>query len=140
MSLPDKAFPVSWDQFHRDARALAWRLAGMEFSAMVAVTRGGLVPAAIIARELGHGLGIAHRVAAEFHHDDRAGIALQIGQGLGQGPRRGDPVSVHVLLSHRAIRGAQALFVASCGAPTKAQGVAFLPGARVGWPQTGGAP
>ena len=27
MSLPDKAFPVSWDQFHRDARALAWRLA-----------------------------------------------------------------------------------------------------------------
>ncbi|MET0358614.1 MAG: xanthine phosphoribosyltransferase, partial [Pararhizobium sp.] len=25
MSLPEKAFPVSWDQFHRDARALAWR-------------------------------------------------------------------------------------------------------------------
>ena len=23
-----KAFPVSWDQFHRDARALAWRLSG----------------------------------------------------------------------------------------------------------------
>jgi xanthine phosphoribosyltransferase len=22
-----KAFPVSWDQFHRDSRALAWRLA-----------------------------------------------------------------------------------------------------------------
>jgi xanthine phosphoribosyltransferase len=29
MSLPDKAFPVSWDQFHRDARALAWRLSGV---------------------------------------------------------------------------------------------------------------
>ena len=25
--LPTKAFPVSWDAFHRDARALAWRLA-----------------------------------------------------------------------------------------------------------------
>ena len=49
----EKMFPVSWDQFHRDARALAWRLAGMEFSALVAVTRGGMVPAAIIARELG---------------------------------------------------------------------------------------
>ncbi|MFT4099190.1 MAG: xanthine phosphoribosyltransferase [Rhodoblastus sp.] len=49
----DKMFPVSWDQFHRDARALAWRLSGLEFSAMVAVTRGGMVPAAIIARELG---------------------------------------------------------------------------------------
>jgi xanthine phosphoribosyltransferase len=29
MSLPEKAFPVSWDQFHRDARALAWRISGM---------------------------------------------------------------------------------------------------------------
>jgi len=54
MSLPDKAFPVSWDQFHRDARALAWRLAGLnrEFKAIVCITRGGLVPAAIISREL----------------------------------------------------------------------------------------
>jgi len=49
-----KAFPVSWDQFHRDARALAWRLsAAGPFEAIVAVTRGGLVPAAIVARELG---------------------------------------------------------------------------------------
>ena len=49
-----KPFPVSWDQFHRDARALAWRLteAG-PFDAMVCITRGGLVPAAIVARELG---------------------------------------------------------------------------------------
>jgi xanthine phosphoribosyltransferase len=49
-----KAFPVSWDQFHRDARALAWRLAEAgPFAAIVCVTRGGLVPAAIVARELG---------------------------------------------------------------------------------------
>ena len=48
-----KAFPVSWDQFHRDARALAWRLAEAgPFSAIVCITRGGLVPAAIVAREL----------------------------------------------------------------------------------------
>jgi xanthine phosphoribosyltransferase len=48
-----KHFPVSWDQFHRDARALAWRLAAAgPFSAIVCVTRGGLVPAAIVAREL----------------------------------------------------------------------------------------
>ncbi len=51
---PEKIFPVSWDQFHRDSRALAWRLAGAgPFAAMVCITRGGLVPAAIIARELG---------------------------------------------------------------------------------------
>lgn len=48
-----KSFPVSWDQFHRDSRALAWRLNGIDtFSAVVAITRGGLVPAAIVAREL----------------------------------------------------------------------------------------
>src|SRR5438309_7698767 len=51
---PQKPFPVSWDQFHRDARALAWRLAGAgPFAALVCITRGGLVPAAIVARELG---------------------------------------------------------------------------------------
>ncbi len=49
-----KSFPVSWDQFHRDARALAWRLSSSgKFRALVAITRGGLVPAAIVARELG---------------------------------------------------------------------------------------
>jgi xanthine phosphoribosyltransferase len=52
-ALAQKAFPVSWDQFHRDARALAWRLAEAgPFTAIVAITRGGLVPAAIVAREL----------------------------------------------------------------------------------------
>jgi xanthine phosphoribosyltransferase len=50
----EKAFPVSWDQFHRDARALAWRLAEAgPFKAVVCISRGGLVPAAIVARELG---------------------------------------------------------------------------------------
>jgi len=49
----EKAFHVSCDQLHRDARALAWRLsAAGRFEGMVAMTRGGLVPAAIVAREL----------------------------------------------------------------------------------------
>ena len=54
MSNPNqKSFPVTWDQFHRDSRALAWRLTGEgPFEACVAITRGGLVPAAIVAREL----------------------------------------------------------------------------------------
>lgn len=48
-----RTFPVTWDQLHRDSKALAWRLldAG-QFKGIVAITRGGLVPAAIIAREL----------------------------------------------------------------------------------------
>lgn len=47
-----KSFPVSWDQMHRDSRALAWRLMGQKWDAIVSITRGGLVPAAIVAREL----------------------------------------------------------------------------------------
>ena len=48
-----KTYPISWDQLHRDSRALAWRLVEMQaWSGIVAITRGGLVPASIIAREL----------------------------------------------------------------------------------------
>ena len=48
-----KSFPVSWDELHRNARALAWRLVdGGPWKGIIAITRGGLVPAAIIAREL----------------------------------------------------------------------------------------
>ncbi|MET0599155.1 MAG: xanthine phosphoribosyltransferase [Mesorhizobium sp.] len=69
MSLPEKAFPVSWDQFHRDARALAWRLAGLNGSwkAIVCITRGGLVPAAIISRELG--IRLIETVCVASYHE-----------------------------------------------------------------------
>jgi adenine/guanine phosphoribosyltransferase-like PRPP-binding protein len=44
---------VSWDELHRHARALAWRLLELgPWQGIVAITRGGLVPAAIVAREL----------------------------------------------------------------------------------------
>ena len=49
----NKGFPVSWDQLHRDGRALAWRLAEIgPFEGIASITRGGLVPATIVAREL----------------------------------------------------------------------------------------
>ncbi|MEL6219130.1 MAG: xanthine phosphoribosyltransferase [Pseudomonadota bacterium] len=54
----EKGFHVSWEQMHRDSRALAWRLdrggakAAENWRAVVAITRGGMVPACIIAREL----------------------------------------------------------------------------------------
>jgi xanthine phosphoribosyltransferase len=48
-----KHFPVTWDELHRHARALAWRLLDLgPWNGIVAITRGGLVPAAIVAREL----------------------------------------------------------------------------------------
>ena len=53
----EKGFHISWDQIHRDSRALAWRLDGKgpdngHWKAIVAITRGGMAPAMIIAREL----------------------------------------------------------------------------------------
>ncbi|SFH99805.1 xanthine phosphoribosyltransferase [Albimonas pacifica] len=54
----EKGFHVSWDQIHRDSRALAWRLdkrgpgEGGAWKAVVAITRGGMAPAMILAREL----------------------------------------------------------------------------------------
>ena len=53
----EKGFHISWDQIHRDSRALAWRLDGKgpddgAWRAIVAITRGGMAPAMIIAREL----------------------------------------------------------------------------------------
>ncbi|MDE2030408.1 MAG: xanthine phosphoribosyltransferase [Alphaproteobacteria bacterium] len=48
-----KYFPVSWDDMHRSAKALAWKLHDIgHWKGLIAITRGGLVPAAIIAREL----------------------------------------------------------------------------------------
>lgn len=53
-----KFFPVSWEELHRHCKALAWRLLdtaesnGGHYKGVVAITRGGLVPAAIVAREL----------------------------------------------------------------------------------------
>jgi xanthine phosphoribosyltransferase len=93
MSLPDKAFPVSWDQFHRDARALAWRLAdnGQEWRAMVCITRGGLVPAAIICRELNIRMIETVCIASYHDYDTQGqmkvlkGIAPEIAENGGEG-------------------------------------------------------
>jgi len=91
----DKAFPVSWDQFHRDSRALAWRLAGQgKWEAMVCVTRGGLVPAAIIARELGIRLIETACIASYHEYQDQGDVSVlkpissdivELGDGNGSG-------------------------------------------------------
>jgi xanthine phosphoribosyltransferase len=50
---PRESFSVSWEELHRNAKALAWRLLELgPWKGLVAVTRGGLAPAAIVARAL----------------------------------------------------------------------------------------
>jgi xanthine phosphoribosyltransferase len=91
---PQKQFPVSWDQFHRDARALAWRLAEAgPFKAIVCITRGGMVPAAIVARELGIRV-IETACVASYNHTTQGELTLlkgvaesivAVGGGRGKG-------------------------------------------------------
>lgn len=47
-------YHLSWDEFHRDTRALTEQLlaAKKSWRGIVAIARGGLIPAAIIAREM----------------------------------------------------------------------------------------
>jgi len=89
-----KPFPVSWDQFHRDCRALTWRLnSAGPFEAVIAITRGGLVPAAIVARELG--IRVIDTVCiASYAHDQQgelqvlkgvSELTLRLGGGTGKG-------------------------------------------------------
>ena len=84
----NKNFPVSWEELHRNSKALAWRLLELgPFSGVVAVTRGGLVPAAIVAREL----EIRHIETAclsSYHAQDRGEVQIikapeQAGDGSG---------------------------------------------------------
>jgi xanthine phosphoribosyltransferase len=79
--LPEKFFPVSWDQFHRDARALAWRLNGLgPFGAIVCVTRGGLVAAAVVARELN--IRVIETICVESYRDYTTQSEIAVLKGI----------------------------------------------------------
>jgi xanthine phosphoribosyltransferase len=97
MNEGQKVFPVSWDQFHRDARALAWRLnAAGPFTALVCITRGGLVPAAIVARELG--VRIIETVCIVSYDDEKRQGELQVLKGVAeQVAKLGDGAGILVI-------------------------------------------
>lgn len=90
----EKGFHVSWDQVHRDSRALAWRLDGRgpddgNWKAIVAITRGGMAPAMIVARELDIRVIDTISVKSYSHQDQseakvlKAPDADMIGDGSG---------------------------------------------------------
>ena len=69
-------YPVSWEELHRNARVLAWRLLESgPFEGIVAVTRGGLVPAAIVARELEIRL-VDTVCVSSYEHKDQAKVKI----------------------------------------------------------------
>ncbi|MEL6197200.1 MAG: phosphoribosyltransferase family protein, partial [Pseudomonadota bacterium] len=91
----EKGFHVSWEQMHRDSRALAWRLdrrgpgAQGGWRAVVAITRGGMVPACIVARELDVRVVDTISVKSYDHQEQRDAHVLKspdpaiVGQGEG---------------------------------------------------------
>ena len=81
-----KNFPVTWDELHRHAKALAWRLNEMgPWERVVAVTRGGLVPAAIVARELDLRLVDTICIASYDDRDQGSLKVLKTVEGDGSG-------------------------------------------------------
>jgi xanthine phosphoribosyltransferase len=79
-------FPVSWQELHRDAKALAWRLSEQgPFDKLVAITRGGLVPAAIVARELEMRLIDTFCVSSYDHMEQGTFTVLKEVEGDGAG-------------------------------------------------------
>ena len=76
-----KSFPASWAELHRDAKALAWRLAEAgPWRGIVGVSRGGLVPATIVARELD--LRVVDTVCIQSYRDQEQG-ALKVLKATG---------------------------------------------------------
>ena len=109
----DKAFPVSWDQFHRDARALAWRISGMgiDWRGCVCITRGGLVPTAIICRELGIRM-IDTLAIASYHDYDEQGdlqVIKSVGEELTRDGGRGVLVVDDLTDTGKTARAARAI-------------------------------
>ena len=88
-----KNFPVGWDEFHRDAQALAWRLREKGvWRGIIAVTRGGMVPAAVVARELDirliETIGMSSYSGEDGVHGRRGGVEIfktPVGAGDGEG-------------------------------------------------------
>ena len=70
---------MSWEELHRNAKALAWKLLDLgPWKGLVAVTRGGLVPAAIVARELDIRVIETISVVGYESDDSKPGAAAEV--------------------------------------------------------------
>ena len=67
----NKEFYISWEEFHRATRELSKQLLpATQWRGIIAVSRGGLVPAAIVARELNIRL-VESICCSSYDHDDQ---------------------------------------------------------------------
>ena len=122
----EKGFHVSWDQIHRDARALAWRLDGHgpddgAWRAVVGITRGGLVPAMIVSRELDIRVVDTISVKSYNHQEQMDAIVTKAPQAELMGDGTGilvvdDLADMREVLSRALVRRGHRVISASDGA------------------------
>jgi xanthine phosphoribosyltransferase len=76
----DSVYYLSWDELHRDSRALAKQLLEQQTSntrwkGIISIARGGLIPGAILARELN--LRIVDTLCiASYEHDKQGEVRI----------------------------------------------------------------
>lgn len=73
----NREFFVSWEELHRATRELSRRqLPAEQYKGIIAVSRGGLVPAAIVARELNIRVVDCVAVSSYEHNEQRDDLQL----------------------------------------------------------------
>ncbi|QIQ21376.1 xanthine phosphoribosyltransferase [Zophobihabitans entericus] len=82
----NKKYTVTWDMLQIHARSLASRLLpGTQWKGIIAVSRGGLVPAALLARELGIRYVDTVCISSYDHNHQREKLILKKAEGNGEG-------------------------------------------------------
>lgn len=82
----NKMFYVSWEAFHIATKELAKGLLNRDFDSIVAVSRGGLVPAAILARELD--IRVVDSICvSSYDHDQQRELKVLKDAALADSPR-----------------------------------------------------
>ena len=76
---------LSWDDIQRDCRALAHRLIDEPWKGIIAITRGGMIPAAILARELELRVIDTLCIASYRHQDQGEADILKAAASAGDG-------------------------------------------------------
>lgn len=76
---------LSWDRFHQDCRSLSSKVMHQPWRGVIAIARGGLIPAAIIARELNIRLCDTLCIASYEHDQQGAPELLKSVPGDGDG-------------------------------------------------------
>ena len=78
-------YHLSWDELHRDTRALAQQLLDTPWKGVIGIARGGLVPATILARELDIRLVDSLCIASYDHTQQGDAKILKTVEGNGEG-------------------------------------------------------